>query len=403
MIKSEYLERAKEFLTSSKVVKFFYLISFTFLITAIISSQNFFFQTIIENGISKKDIIAQKTLTVEDVKRTEQHKREVAQKVEPILVPAEDDFIKSNLETIQNSVLQIRKKNTTRQEKISELNVLFDLSDNPKKDFIIDFLLNVDDQSLREAFDKASLSLVNILQVGITEKDYEKDNITSLIQNNLVTNVSKRQVSVISALLEQVIVPNLVVDDAATEIARMNAQDSVKPYKVTFQKGDKIVFEGEPVTRLKRDALREAGYNVYELNLQGILSIYILVLLVTIIFMAYLKFFEKEFLEPRYLSLAGMLTAITCSIAVVLPTGFSPYILPLPAVIIISAIFLSPRIAFLLSTLMLIILTVGMQYEAQFFIIFIVLSLIGMITVSKIRYSRRFDLIKVGFNLGIAL
>ena len=323
-------------------------------------------------------------------------------KLKPILVPAEDDFIKSNLETIQNSVLQIRKKNTTRQEKISELNVLFDLSDNPKKDFIIDFLLNVDDQSLREAFDKASLSLVNILQVGITEKDYEKDNITSLIQNNLVTNVSKRQVSVISALLEQVIVPNLVVDDAATEIARMNAQDSVKPYKVTFQKGDKIVFEGEPVTRLKRDALREAGYNVYELNLQGILSIYILVLLVTIIFMAYLKFFEKEFLEPRYLSLAGMLTAITCSIAVVLPTGFSPYILPLPAVIIISAIFLSPRIAFLLSTLMLIILTVGMQYEAQFFIIFIVLSLIGMITVSKIRYSRRFDLIKVGFNLGIA-
>ena len=87
------------------------------MITAIISSQNFFFQSIIENGISKKDIIAQKTLTVEDVKRTEQHKREVAQKVEPILVPAEDDFIKSNLETLQNSIIQIRKKNNTEEEK----------------------------------------------------------------------------------------------------------------------------------------------------------------------------------------------------------------------------------------------------------------------------------------------
>ena len=242
MTKTEYFEKTKEFLTSSKVVKFFYLVFFTFLTTAIIASQNFFFQSIIENGISKKDIIAQKTLTVEDVKRTEQHKREVAQKVEPILVPAEDDFIKSNLETIENAVLQIRKKDTSRQEKISELNVLFDLSDNPKKDFIIDFLLNVDDPSLREAFDKASLSLVNILQVGITEKDYERDNIKTLIQNNLVNNVSKRQVSVISALLEQVIVPNLVVDDAATEIAKINAQDSVKPYKVTFQKGEKILF-----------------------------------------------------------------------------------------------------------------------------------------------------------------
>lgn len=402
MQKNEYIEKTKEFLSSSKVVKLFYLITFTVLVTCIIASQNFFFQSIIENGISKRDIIAQKTLTVEDVKRTEQHKREVAQKVEPILVPAEDDFIKSNLETLQNSIIQIRKKNSSEKEKIEELNVLFDLSGNPKKTFILDFLLHVDDASLREAFDKASLSLVNILQKGITEKDYEKDNINALIQDNLITNVSKRQMIVIPALLEQVIVPNLVVDEAATEIAKLNAQEAVKPYKVTFQKGEKIVFEGEPVTRLKRDALREAGYNVYELNWQGILSVYILVLFLTIIYLAYLKFFEKDFLEPRYLALSSMMSIIACSIAVLLPTGFSPYILPIPAIIIISAIFLNPRIAFLLSSLTLVILTVGMQYETQFLIVFTILSIIGMITISKIKYTRRFDLIKAGFHLGVA-
>ncbi len=402
MQKNEYIERTKEFLSSSKVVKLFYLVTFTVLVTCIIASQNFFFQSIIENGISKRDIIAQKTLTVEDVKRTEQHKREVAQKVEPILVPAEDDFIKSNLETLQNSIIQIRKKNSSEKEKIEELNVLFDLSGNPKKTFILDFLLHVDDASLREAFDKASLSLVNILQKGITEKDYEKDNINALIQDNLITNVSKRQMIVIPALLEQVIVPNLVVDEAATEIAKLNAQEAVKPYKVTFQKGEKIVFEGEPVTRLKRDALREAGYNVYELNWQGILSVYILVLFLTIIYLAYLKFFEKDFLEPRYLALSSMMSIIACSIAVLLPTGFSPYILPIPAIIIISAIFLNPRIAFLLSSLTLVILTVGMQYETQFLIVFTILSIIGMITISKIKYTRRFDLIKAGFHLGVA-
>ena len=402
MQKNEYIERAKEFLSSSRVIKLCYLVAFTVLVTCIIASQNFFFQSIIENGISKRDIIAQKTLTVEDVKRTEQHKREVAQKVEPILVPAEDDFIKSNLETLQNSIIQIRKKNNTEKEKIEELNVLFDLSGNPKRAFILDFLLHVDDASLREAFDKASLSLVNILQKGITEKDYEKDNINSLIQDNLITNVSKRQMIVIPALLEQVIVPNLVVDEAATEIAKLNAQESVKPYKVTFQKGEKIVFEGEPVTRLKRDALREAGYNVYELNWQGILSIYILVLFLTIIYLAYLKFFEKDFLEPRYLALSSVMTILACSIAVLLPTGFSPYILPIPAIIIISAIFLNPRIAFLLSSLTLVILTVGMQYETQFLIVFTILAIIGMITISKIKYTRRFDLIKAGFHLGVA-
>ncbi len=402
MFNNDFLNKVKDFFASSMFIKIFYLLVFTISITAIIASQNFFFQSIVENGISKKDIIAQKTLTVEDVKRTEQHRREVGQKVEPILVPAEDDFIKSNLETIENSILQIRKKSSTEEEKKSELNILLDLSDNAKKEFIVNYLLNVDEQSLREAFDKASISLVNILRVGITEKDYARDNIKTLIQNNLVPNVSKRQVSVISAILEQVIVPNLVVDEAATEIAKMNAQDSVKPYKVTFQKGEKIVFEGEPVTRLKRDALREAGYNVYELNWQGILSIYILVLLLTMIYIAYLKVAKLPYLEPRYMALSGMLTALACITAVVLPVGASPYVLPIPGVIIIASIFLNPRVAFLLSVLLIIALTVGMQYNAQFTIVFLILSLIGMITISKIRYTRRFDLIKVGFNLGVS-
>ena len=402
MKKIEYFEKMREILTSSRAVKILYLVTFTLLITTIIASQNFFFQSIIDNGISKKDVVAQKTITVEDVKRTEQHRREVAQKVEPILVPAEDDFIKTNLETLQKSIIQIRKKEKSEKEKINELNILFDFSDNSKRDFVIDFFLHVDEPSLKEAFDKATISLVNILQKGITEDDYERNNMKTLIQNNLVSNVSKRQISVITALLEQVIVPNLVVDEAATETAKIKAQESVKPYTVTFQKGEKILFEGEPVTRLKRDALREAGYNVYELNWQGILSVYILVLLVTVIFLGYLKFFEKTYLEPRFMSLSGMLVALTCLTAVILPTGSSPYILPIPAVIMIAAIFLSPRIAFLLSTLLLTILTVGMQYNAQFMIIFVILSLIGMITISKIRYTRRFDLIKVGFNLGLA-
>lgn len=408
MIKNEYLDRLRDFLTSSKFVKAVYLLVFTIVLTGIISSQNFLFKSIVENGISKKDIIAQKTLTVEDVKRTEQHKREVAQKVEPVLVPAEDEFIKSNLETLQNSVLQIRKKESTHDEKLSELNILFDLSGNNSKDFILEYLLNVDEASLSEAFEKASLSLVKILQVGISERDYEKDNITTLIKNNLVSNVSKRQVSVITAMLEQVIVPNLVVDDIATDNAKLNARDSVKPYKVTFQKGEKIVFEGEPVTRLKRDALRVAGYNVYELNSQGILSVYILVLLLTLTFIAYIKGFEKKYAEPRYMSLCAMLVILTSACAMLLQAGSMTYseslkyTLPIPAVIIISAIFLNPRISFLLSILTLIILTVGMQYDAQFMIIFSVLSLIGMITVSKIRYTRRFDMIKVGFHLGIA-
>ncbi len=397
-----FLEKVKEFFMASVTLKVLAFLGFTILMTAIIASQNYFFQSIIENGISKKDIIAQKTFTVIDVKRTEQHKKEVAQKVDYVLTPAEDDFIRTNLETLENSILQIRKKEVDESVKKDELSILLDISNKERKDFVIDFLLKSDDMALREVYDKANLTLANILRVGITEKDYERNNIDQIVTDNMISNVSKRQISVIKGILEQVIVPNLVVDEFATEIARKNAENSVKPYEITIHKGDKIVFEGEPVTRLKRDALRQAGYNVYELNWQGLLAIYVLVFIGTLIFLSYMKFFEKAFLEPRYMAISSVLSLMLALTAVVLPTGFSPYVLPIPAYILLLAIFTNSRIAFVASTVLLTVLTVGVQYDTQFLITFLLLGLISMITISRIRYSRRFDLIKAGFVISLS-
>ena len=74
-----------DFVTSSKFIEVASFLGFTLVMTVIVSSQNFLFQQIVENGISRRDVIAEKTIVVEDTKRTEQHKKEVAQRVEPIL------------------------------------------------------------------------------------------------------------------------------------------------------------------------------------------------------------------------------------------------------------------------------------------------------------------------------
>ena len=392
----------KDFFRSSQVKKVAAFVFFTLLMTAIIASQNYFFQDIIENGISKRDIIAQKTLTVEDVKKTEQHRKDVMQKVDPVLVPAEDGFIENNLQTLRTSIVQIRKKEAAASVKKEELGILFDITDTYKKDFVINVLLHSDDTSLNEIFEKASLTLTNILNKGITEKDYENGDIDRIIINNMVSNVSRRQISVIRALLEQVIVPNLVEDEVATENARRNAMNSVKPYIITFQKGEKIVFEGEPVTRLKRDALRKAGYNVYELNWQGLAALYVLIFIATSLFLLYMKQFEKQFLEENYLSISGVLSIIMALISTLMPVGFSPYILPFPAFIFILAIFTNSRVAFVASTMLLAVLNTGHQYNIQFLSIFVFLNLVSTIAISRIRFSKRIDLIKTGFEISLA-
>lgn len=395
-------ERIAELVYSSKIAGILAFFSFTILMSGIVSSQNFFFKSIIENGIAKKDIVAQKTITIVDVQKTELHKKEIAQKIDPILTPAEDDFIKNNLTTLESSVIQIRKKNDSFNTKKDELTLLFDLAEGYEQDYVINYLLKTDEQLLTQVFDKATLTLNNILSVGISEKDYEGNNINKIIRKNLVSNVTRNQVTVITALLEQVILPNLVVDDTATEIARKNAQNSVKPDEVTFQKGEKILFEGEPVTQLKRDALVKAGYNVLEIGYRGFFAIFIIVILGTLAFLKYLKTFEKNYLEPNHIMITSVLALFFALIAVLIPTGFSPYILPFPAFIIILAIFTNPRIAFTEACVLLAILTLSLGYNVQFVSAFILINLISMIGIARIKFSRRFDLIRTGVEIALA-
>lgn len=396
------LDRVVEIISSSKVLHYLSFIIFTLLMSAIISSHNFFFRSIIENGISKRDIIAQKTITVVDIQKTELHRKEIAQKIDPILAPAEDDFIKNNLATMESSILQIRKKDSPESEKRDELSLLFDISEGYLKDYVINYMLKTNDKNLQQVFDKATLTLNNILGIGISEKDYERNNIDTIIRQNLVSNVTKNQITIITKLLEQIIVPNLVVDETATDIARKNAQNSIKPYEVTFKRGEKILFEGEPVTQLKKDALAKAGYSIFEVGYRGFIGIFILVVLGSLAFLRYMKTFEKQYMETNHLMIASILALFFALIATLIPIGISPYILPFPAFIIILSIFTNPRIAFMEASILLALLSISLEYNIQFVSAFILINLICVIAIAKVKFSRRFDLIKTGIEIAIA-
>ena len=397
-----YKEKIITFLKSNTFRNFFMFMLFTITMTIVLSSQNFFFQQIIENGVSKQDIVAQKNITVVDTIRTEQHKKDVARKIEPILTQANDDFIKVNLTTLRNTIVKIRESQASNDKKFNEISVLFDSPRSSQKTALVDFLLNSDLESFNKLFSRAQNTLDTVLNIGITAEDFEKDKITSIIEKGMYQSIPRGQARMITSILNQVIVPNLIVDEFATEIARRNAQNSVKPYEVTFKQGDTIVFAGEQITKFKSDALREAGYNVLEINYIGIAGIFFLIALSTAMFLLYLKCFEKNFLEPNYLRLFAFLAIFISLFPVVLPTGFSPYIIPFPAFMIIMAIFANPRVALFAANLILINIAVGMHYGVEMIAAFLLLNTFAMITVYNHKFTRRNDMIIIGFKIAVA-
>jgi putative nucleotidyltransferase with HDIG domain len=385
-----------DFITSKTFRNVFCFVLFTSLMTAAISSQNFFFQKIIDNNMALREVIAEKDIKVIDTVKTEQHRKEVVQNVEPILTQAEDEFITTSLTALQNSILKIRKKNISDSIKFEELKVLFD---SQNKTSIVEFLLRSSDNDLQYIFDKSMVTLTSVLNKGVSYKDFENNNVSEIIKNSLPNNITRYKSNIIIELLNQVIVPNLVIDEYATEIAKKNIQDAVKPYEVIFKKGQVIVSQDEPVSKLKRDALRAAGYNVLQVNFVGILGIFSLIAFFTFVFLQYEKNFEKKYYNSKYLTMMASFTLILTLIAAVLPTGFSPYILPIPAYTILLSIFTTPRNAFFASTIVLALLSVGMHYPTEVIVSFMFLNTVVMTAMSNLKFSRRSDLLIIALKI----
>ena len=267
---------------------------------------------------------------------------------------------------------------------------------------MIEFLLKANDDDLQSVFDKSKITLTSVLNVGISAKDFDNNNVTAIIRRNLPNNVPRYQGTFIAGILNQIIVPNLVVDEFATEIAKKNAQNAVKPYEVVFKKGQKIVFEGEPVTKLKRDALRAAGYNVLEVNYGGLIGFYILIAFFTFVFLQYEKNFEKQYFNAKYMLIMSSFTLFTALVSAVLPTGFSPYIIPIPAYTILLSIFTTPRNAFFASTILLALISIGMHWNIEVVVSFMLLNTVVMTAVSKLKFSKRSDLLITSAKISLA-
>ena len=283
------------------------------------------------------------------------------------------------------------------------MDVMLDISDISAKSFIVSYFLNADDELLNKIFVSSQKTLTSVLNEGITEKDFEENSLSKIIRRNIEANTTNNQIKVITALLEQVIVPNMIVDEEATAIARKNARDMVSPIIVKFNKGDTIVKVGEPITQVKKEALSKAGYNILRINYLGILGILCLVGIGIFTVIYYLKSFEPKFLNKRYLLIVAVLCLFMAILSVLLPVNWSVFLLPFPFFTIILSVFLNPRSAFFITVTLLTIITFSLQFSALAMSVFILSVIISTIGMTTIKYTRRFDLIKVGAYTSIAM
>lgn len=382
------------YLTSEKFCLIAIYVFTVIAMTVILTGKNYLFQSIIEDGLSKKNIIATKRIEVVDVERTEQRKREMARRVQPILTPFHDEHIINNYENLVSAIKIIRERKDSLDSKKRELIKIIDIS-NKKDEAVVDFILRTPDASFQKISDFGLKTISKTLDIGVREASLDED-IDKFLKQNTPSVLSDKQTKAVCLLVKQIILPNMIVDEMATDVAKQNAMNSVKPIVVVFEKGEQIVFEGEYVSKLKKDALKKAGYPVSEVNFSGVVGLFSLVLMVSYCLYFYLKNLEERFRTLPYVSLISLLSIMMTVIAVTLPNDMSLYVMPFAVYTIILAIFVNPQISFLASILLLIIIGIALGYGIDVVTTFTMSIMMATFAVGKLNFSRRMNLAQVG-------
>ncbi|MCK8815928.1 HDIG domain-containing protein [Natroniella sulfidigena] len=348
--------------------------------------------------VSKRDIIAPRTIEYIDQEETEQRKEEAAEAIAKVY--EEDATVWDEVEAEIRGFFELIRETRELEDKEleSQLEIVIKEADIELSSKELEYLLQVD-QGILEQLQSDTLILVkNYLNQGI--KDDSLVEIKEQIKEEKVDLEQEAEYNDVAAQISsQVIRPNLIFNQEETEQRRELARQQVEPVKHVVYKGEVIVRHGKVVTEEDVKVLEALGLRDRKLNYFSLLG-YILIVLIffsSVAFYIY-QYQAKVLKDEGIMALLGLLPIIILLLAKIanyLPIEYPSFIVPVAAASIIITILINTRLA--------VIFTIGLSFLVAIVsgggiidvAVAIVSGLTGIYSVSKV--SQRSDLVRAGF------
>jgi len=214
--------------------------------------------------------------------------------------------------------------------------------------------------------------------------------------------LSGRALAVASAVGQSAIRANLILDRAATQALRGEAEQAVEPVRVRILRGEIIVRRGDRMTETHLRKLEALGLIGVPLNWGILAGLALLVAGLLGLTAYYTKQFLPEIWRQNRLIL---LWSITVVLTVLLARAVVSYRMPLnliPAAVgpILLAVLLRPRLALFTAAVLSILIALIATGDLRTAFIAFTGSLVGIYAIRRI--SRRTDLIAAGLKAGLA-
>lgn len=257
-----------------------------------------------------------------------------------------------------------------------------------------EYLLKLSSAEIEILYSEATAALNTVYasnEVISSKMDEYKALVENFVQN---TALNKTQKQIVSAIVQNYIYPNMLLNESATEIAKQAARDSV--YEVVYEAGQTIINKGDVITEddvrlLKDNGLIKTG--LFDKSLSNF-GLPLLLFVVLVLFMGFVKYYCPEiFGSTKKMIVIG----ITCIVALVLSQvsiQFSIYLLPAALFSMTMCLMFGAQTSLLFNFFFVVFISVATQLDSDSVIFMTVSSYAGIIKLKNVR--SRFDIFKAG-------
>lgn len=311
-------------------------------------------EDLVVGNIVKRDLVSQYDISYVSDKLTEAEEEKAAAAIEPATLPLpsvkETQLFKLN--TLLAGISAVRQRSDlTIEEKIAAL------EDVPEIDNISDdtrlLLVSLDLKAYESLENLSTTAVKAILSIPVLEEEIE-EKVNSYIEAPGRIPMFQNGYSVMQELLIHYVEPNLLIDEEATELLRMEARSNVAPQIRTFTTGQLVakkgtVLDSESIEALQRTGVIDRSFNAYDIAAGLIFSLGLGALLGGYVYsLQPITRPWRRRLAMITITILGTLLAMRLALPALLPDDGQqalPYALPLSAVTISVAAIGAPRFA----------------------------------------------------------
>lgn len=330
--------------------------------------------------------------TDQDIQRTESLITQRKQLVEPVII-IRRSIEKDIIEQIIGIFNQLR---TPINDERPPSNLSF---------FTPEELTAIQDKSLNTLIEMEALCIQttkHLLQNGIQIVNH------ALIELQIrdYLGAKSAHVPTITKIVRQTIQPNAFIDQNQTNEKVIKEAASIQPFKTFFKTGDIIVSNQEIITNTHLTALKKLHIYGSSINHKNFISILIYTIFLYALFERFLCFFyPKIYKKPSTYQITFLLIFLTLvSARLILALDSTQYIqqfeyiIPVPFLIVLICLILTPNIAMITGTITAILIAVMSNNDMQLFLYLFSLTCTSVFTCQKI--LKRSDLVKAGNIIG---